>query len=106
MLAKKNPELKEAVSCVKKMSLLEELRYIRFHNNLAKVDKRMMLKAAHDDGHKEGLAKGKEEGLVKGLAKSSEGEKIEIARKMKNKGHPVDEIADITSLSNEVIEKL
>ena len=93
MLAKKNPELKEAVSCVKKMSLLEELRYIRFHNNLAKVDKRMMLKAAHEDGHKEGL----EEGLMKG--------KAEIARKMKSIGRPVEEIAEITGLSVEEIEK-
>ena len=90
MLARKHPELKEAVSCAKKMSLIEKWRYIRFHENLHKIDRRMILKQAKIDGHMEGLAEGK----------------TEIARKMKVRGRPVDEIAEDTGLSVDVIDKL
>ena len=90
MLARKHPELEEAVFCAKKMSLLEKWRDIQFHKNLWKVDERMRLKQAQIDGHKEGR----------------EGEKLEIACKMKGRGHPVGEIAEVTGLSVDVVERL
>ena len=68
----------------------EKWRYIRFHENLYKVDRRMILKQAHDDG----------------LAEGSESEKLKIARKMKDRGRSVKEIAEDTGLSVETIEKL
>jgi hypothetical protein len=40
MLAKKYPEVKEAVTCVKYMSFTKQLRYMLMDYNLRKVDKR------------------------------------------------------------------
>ncbi|MCL2834742.1 MAG: hypothetical protein FWD78_16345 [Treponema sp.] len=48
------------------------------------------------------LTKGKAEGMKEGLEKSS----MDIARRMKARGHPTDEIAEVTGLSRDVIEKL
>ena len=55
-----------------------------------------------DTAKKEGHAEGLKEGLEKGRAE----EKIENAKKMKDKGSPLDFIADITGLTIEEIEKL
>lgn len=51
-------------------------------------------KKGHAEGHAEGLAEGRAE------------EKLENARRMKSKGYPLDDIADITGLTIEEIEKL
>ena len=53
---------------------------------------------AKKEGRAEGLAEGKAEGELK--------KNIENAKKMKDKGYPIDDIADITGLSIEEIEKL
>ena len=50
--------------------------------------------SAEKKGHAEGLAEGRVE------------EKLENARRMKSKGYPLDDIADITGLTIEEIEKL
>jgi len=94
MLARKHPELKEAVYCAKKMSLIEKWRDYQFHKNLHKVDERMLLEQARIDGRAQGLA----EGLAEG--------REEIARKMKSRGQPVVEIAEVTGLSVNAVEKL
>ena len=54
--------------------------------------------SAEKKGHAEGLAEGRAEGRVE--------EKLENARRMKSKGYPLDDIADITGLTIEEIEKL
>ena len=55
-----------------------------------------------DTAKKEGHAEGLKEGLEKGRAE----EKIENAKKMKDKGSPLDFIADITGLTIEEINNL
>jgi predicted transposase YdaD len=60
-------------------------------------------------GMRKGVKEGKAEGLEKGLAEGLEkgrAEKLEIARKMKAFVRPLLEIAEITGLSPEVVEKL
>ena len=54
--------------------------------------------SAEKKGHAEGLAEGRAEGRAE--------EKLENARRMKSKGNPLDDIADITGLTIEEIEKL
>jgi len=54
MLAKKYPELKKPVNCIKRMGLIESIRYYRFHRNLAKVDERMLHEQIKEDGITEG----------------------------------------------------
>ena len=62
------------------------------------------------EGRKEGRAEGRAEGLAEGRAEGrAEGEiitKMGNARKMKEKGYPIADIAEITGLSIEEIEKL
>ena len=98
MLAKKYPELEEPVCCVNKMSLSERWRSYHFHRNLWKEDERMLKLYAQEQGHAEGHAKGHAEGLAEG--------KLGIASKMKSMGMPLAEVAEITGLSPEAIEKL
>ena len=50
--------------------------------------------------------KGHAEGLVVGRAEGRAEEKLENARRMKSKEYPLDDIADITGLTIEEIEKL
>jgi len=51
---------------------------------------------------KEGKEEGREEGIEEGKKKNA----IKIARKMKAKGRPIDEIVEFTELSKEEIDKL
>jgi len=61
---------------------------------------------AKKEGHAEGLKEGRAEGLMEGLEKGRAEEKIENAKKMKDKGSPLDFIADITGLTIEEINNL
>ena len=61
---------------------------------------------AKKEGRAEGLAEGLEKGLAEGKAEGELKKNIENAKKMKDKGYPIDDIADITGLSIEEIEKL
>ena len=61
---------------------------------------------AKKEGHAEGLKEGRAEGLKEGLEKGRAEEKIENAKKMKDKGSPLDFIADITGLTIEEINNL
>ena len=113
MLAKKHPELKKAVSCVKKISFGERWRYTLLYYQMQRMDERVRKRQIKED-LAEGRAKGREEGRVEGLAEGradgliegQEKEKIEIARKMKARGRPLEEIAEDTDLSLELIKKL
>ena len=58
------------------------------------------------EGLVEGRAEGRAEGLVEGRTEGIEQTKRENARKMKAKGYPVADIADITGLAPEDVEKL
>ncbi|MBQ0029439.1 MAG: Rpn family recombination-promoting nuclease/putative transposase [Paludibacteraceae bacterium] len=58
------------------------------------------------EGEEIGLKKGEEIGLKKGEEKGAHKEKLDNARKMKDKGYPVEDIAEITGLSKDDIEKL
>jgi hypothetical protein len=54
MLAKRHPELEEAVVCTKRMSLSESWRDYWFHRNLWKVDERNLHEQIRIDAHAEG----------------------------------------------------
>jgi len=86
MLAKRYPELEKPIYCVRKVSLLEKWRELRFHKNLAKVDERMLILQAKMDGHEE--------------------KALEIARNALAKGSTPEFVQDITGLSLDEIEKL
>ncbi|WP_041396693.1 hypothetical protein [Gracilinema caldarium] len=54
----------------------------------------------------QGIFKGKQEGLQEGLQQGIVRGKLETARKLKQKGLSVQEIAEVTGLSFEDIEQL
>ena len=62
--------------------------------------------SGYEEGRFDGKQEGRAEGLAEGIEKGIEKEKIRNAKTMKDKGYPVNDIADITGLSIEEIEKL
>ena len=58
------------------------------------------------EGLAEGLKEGRAEGLAEGLAEGAQMQNLENAKRMKDKGYSSADIADITGLAIEDIEKL
>jgi predicted transposase/invertase (TIGR01784 family) len=106
MLAKKHPELEEAVFCAKKMSLLERWRDYQFHKNLWKVDERMLQEQIRMDAQKEGHEEGYREGHKEGHKEGQVERTFEIAQQLINIGRPLAEIAEVTGLEPDTIKKL
>jgi predicted transposase/invertase (TIGR01784 family) len=59
-----------------------------------------------EEGRAEGRAEGRVEGRAEGRAEGEHSKAIDSARKMKAKGYPADEIAEVTGLSIEEIYSL
>jgi predicted transposase/invertase (TIGR01784 family) len=72
----------------------ESLKYYR--------DLKNVVDTSFDEGKAEGRAEGKVEGKAEGKAEGT----VEIARRMKLEGEPIDKIARFTGLSNTEIENL
>jgi predicted transposase/invertase (TIGR01784 family) len=125
MLARKHPELKEAVSCVERMSLSEQWRDVMLYRQRSKAKQRGIKeqirldleearKTARTEGMAEGLAEGRTEGLAEGIEKGMEmglaegmdKSTFEIARNLKKMGLSVSQITEGTGLLPEIIEKL
>ena len=68
--------------------------------------RRKGLQEGREEGLKKGMAKGLEKGLKKGLEKGHKDEKLEIAKKMKQKGMELATIIELTDLSKEEVENL
>ena len=108
------PGLKEAHEKLKYYSMTpqerhaydEHLSAVMIQNDVldtAKLEGRIEGRA---EGRAEGLAEGLAEGRVKGLTEGRVKEKLENAKRMKDKGCAIDFIAEITGLSLVEIEQL
>ena len=75
-----------------------ELMYRVLDKNLEDLKK----KKAYEDGEEDGIKKGTKIGIETGKKENS----IDIARKMKLAGKPIEEIIEFTNLTKEEIEKL
>lgn len=93
------PEAREKLKLAQ-MSKAELEAYYKHLDNV--VILRDNIITARGEGHLEGLAEGRAEGLEEGLLKG----KLQSAQKMKEKGFPITDIAEITGLSTEEIERL
>ena len=76
----------------------QEWKYYNDYFNTIESAEKKAAEEAREKGHAEGRAEGRAEGLAESLA--------EIAKKMKGKGFPLEEITDMTGLSIEEIETL
>lgn len=93
------PEAREKLKLAQ-MSKAELEAYYKHLDNV--VILRDNIITARGEGHLEGLAEGRAEGRAEGES----AERVRNARKMKEKGFPVTDIAEITGLSTEEIEAL
>ena len=59
-----------------------------------------------EKGRTRGLAEGMERGIAQGMERGRSEERMELARKLKQKKMPMDEIMELTGLAPEDIEKL
>lgn len=59
-----------------------------------------------DEARAEGLAEGRAEGRAEGLAEGERNKAMETARRMKAKGYPLEDIAEISGLTVEAINRL
>ncbi|MBR2289721.1 MAG: hypothetical protein IJ867_03760, partial [Clostridia bacterium] len=97
-----NDDIKEIDEIVDKVVNSEELRMAIMDKMLAKYERNLEKAGAHA----EGKAEGKAEGLVEGKIEGGQEKAIEIAKNMKNKGKPIEEIIEFTGLTKEEIETL
>lgn len=105
------PEARERLK-LDRMSKAELAAYYKHLDNVVILRDNIVTARGegHIEGHAEGLiegrAEGRAEGRVEGLAEGAQMQNLENAKRMKDKGYPLDEIADITGLTIENIENL
>ena len=101
------PEAREKLKLAQ-MSKAELEAYYKHLDNV--VILRDNIITARGEGHLEGLAEGRAEGRMEGRAEGLEEGvlkgKLQSAQKMKEKGFPITDIAEITGLSTEELERL
>ena len=97
-----NPEIKKAKEELDKIKQdeIEEDRALR--RLLFVMDQEAVKRTGYERGMQQGMQKGVQQGLQEGIQK----EKIDIAKKLLSKHMSISDIAEITGLSKEEIEKL
>jgi predicted transposase/invertase (TIGR01784 family) len=98
-----HPEIKEAYEILDRYHWTEgELQYYeKLIMNVA--DAHGMIAAAKTEGREEGRQEGRQEGLQEGIEKGVKEGHIEVAKAMREKGLPIDQIVLMTSLSEEEV---
>ena len=105
------PEARERLK-LDRMSKAELAAYYKHLDNVVILRDNIVTARGegHIEGHAEGLiegrAEGRAEGRVEGLAEGAQMQNLENAKRMKDKGYSSADIADITGLTIEDIEKL
>jgi len=98
MLAEKNPQVAKAVAKLVELNAEERERMIADSRMKLRWDIANIKRSAEKEGMERGLEKGREEGR--------EEERLMIARNLLNLGLPIEEIAQATGLSHEIIQAL
>ena len=105
-----NEEISEALQLVRESAFTpgEMEAYRTYWLNVS--TERSVMEGESEKGREEGVEIGMKEGekigMEKGLEKGSRERSVEIARKMKGKGMAAEDIAEMTGLTKEEIEKL
>ena len=109
-----NPDISKALTVVEESAYTDEqlLGYDKFWD-IIRTERTIFnsaVRRGHEKGYAEGEAQGIEKGIEKGLEKGrAEGERekaLAIARKMKERGLPLEDIRDLTGLTIEEIGRL
>ena len=84
----------------------EDVVDIYYRRLMWSCDQASMRHNAIEEGLAKGMAEGLAKGIDQGLSQGREQSTLEIARKMKNRGRPIEEVAEDTGLSLDIIMKL
>lgn len=102
MAKKENKKVKKAFENYEVLTGDEEVKRLEEVRLMSMLEERAALTYARNKGTEEGLKQGHEEGLKQGQEK----EKIETAKKLLKLKMTTEEIADITGLNKQKIEKI
>jgi predicted transposase/invertase (TIGR01784 family) len=118
MAAAQNPEIRKAVNTLYELSADDTVR-AEYEIHLRAVRDRAWLRNdGYQEGIQEGIRKGIQEGIQKGLQegvqkglqegvqKGGQNKAREVAKRMKNRGRPLNEIVEDTGLSLDEIKRL
>ena len=114
MACEKNEKVRRAVENYEVLTGDEEVKRLAEIRLMAKLEEKSALDCAREEGEergkeigrKEGEERGKEIGREVGRKQGEEQKQKEIAQKMKKQKMPIKQIAEITGLSEEEIEKI
>ena len=96
----------KALGIVEKSAMSDAQLYAYERFWMSVHDEQAYLEGRYIKGLEEGRAEGIEKGLEKGRAEGEYNKAMESARKMKAKGYPADDIAEITGLTIDEINSL
>ena len=102
MAEKKNKTLEKARKEMTYLTGDEEIRRLAELREKWEMD----WNSSMDYSKREGIKEGKKEGIKEGVTEGRKKERIENAKKMKEKNIPIETIVEITGLTKEEIEKL
>ncbi len=101
-----NELTRKALDIVEKSAMSEAQLYSYEQFWRAVIDEQALIAGGYNRGRAKGLAEGEAKGRAEGEAKGREHEKIETARRMKEKGFSPSDIAELTGLDIEVVRKI
>lgn len=104
-----NPEISKALTAVEESAYTDEqlLGYDKFWD-IIRTEKTIFnsaVRRGREKGYAEGREQGRTEGLAEGRAEGERDKALAIARKMKLKGVPVEDIKEMTGLTTAEIEQ-
>ena len=99
---KENKDINKAIAELEQVSGNERLRRIAELKEKYIRDEQASIEYAQDEGYKHG----KEDGIAEGEARGKAKGKTEIAKKMLKKCMKIEDVIELTGLSQEEIEKL
>jgi predicted transposase/invertase (TIGR01784 family) len=105
-MIEKTAGLGPAVTALYRLSEDPEVRVRMEYREKARKDHATLLHAAIQEGEARGKALGEARGEALGKARGEARGRAEIARNLKKRGWPIDQIAEDTGLSAEEIAKL
>jgi predicted transposase/invertase (TIGR01784 family) len=94
--------MEQAIRAYHQITEDSEFREMERLREKARHDEASALRHARDEGRAEGRAEGHAEGRTESRVENT----LEIARKMKNAGRPLNEITEFTGLPAKTIEQM
>lgn len=106
MAEKENEEIKEAVTTYEVLTGDKAVKRLAEIRMLSNLEEKSALAAERERGTEEGLKQGKKEGKKEGLKEGEKNKQLEIAQKLLKIKMPIEQIIEVTGLTEEEIKKI